>query len=68
MAQIVDAFSGIEIMSKNDNRWTEDHVRCLDCFSFYSSSVANDTEDIDMLCRNGYCSDFYAISNNRLKR
>ena len=68
MATVADLILQNPIMSSNDYLWTEYHVRCLDCFSSHSSSKENDTENIDILCTNGYCSNFYIQSNDRPKR
>ena len=68
MATAADLILQKAIMSNTDHHWTEYHVRCLDCFSTHSSSKQSDTDNIDVLCTNGFCNNFHTQSNDRSKR
>lgn len=68
MAIMADVILPKPFMTNNYNHWTEYHIRCLDCFPGHASSEGNDTDNIDILCTNGYCNNFYIQSNDRPTR
>lgn len=52
-----------------DTTWTENQVKCLDCFSLLSTVNTEAEDGIDIFCKKDYCKRYhYHLTTDRIKR